>query len=180
MIVDEIDQQRVRNETPTMQDCLNLFAGEFDTPSAAKYVIQLKRFTSLLNKPINEVGRLAFEMELDRIQEERGLSDGTRNSYQAAFSSFFKFLARHKGFKQYQLVNPTKDVPRGKEGKGRMLFLDREQQAALLQACRNSEWGGLYVLVYLLLLTGARRNEIARLRWENVNFSRSHAQRHCH
>lgn len=122
IIIDEIDLRRVRNQTPTMLDCINLFVGECDTPSAAKYVIQLKRFTSLLNTPINEVSRLAFEMELDGIQEKRGLSDGTRNRYQAAFSSFFKFLACHKEFKKYQLVNPTKDVPRGKEGKGRMLF----------------------------------------------------------
>lgn len=169
LIIDEIDQQRARNVTPTLKACINLFSSECDTPSAGRYVDQLNRFENLLSKPVNEITRLMFEMELDRIQEVRGLTDGTRNRYQAAFSSLYKFLARHKDFKQYSLINPTKDVPRGKEGKGRMLFLEKDQQAQLLQACKDSGWNGLYLLVYMLLLTGSRRNEIARLRWENVD-----------
>lgn len=169
IIIDEIDLKRARNQTPTLKTCLNIFSSECDIPSAQKYVKQLNCFDGLLNKHVNEITRLMFEMELDKVQEQRNLSDGTRNRYQAAFSSLFKFLARHKDFKQYSLVNPTKDVPRGKEGKGRMLFLEKDQQVQLLQACKESDWNGLYLLVYMLLLTGSRRNEIARLRWENVD-----------
>lgn len=169
LIIDEIDSTRSKNTTPTLQDCINLFSSQCSTKSAPEYVKQTSRFKTLLDKPINEINRLAFEMELDRIQDEREFTDSTRNRYQAAFSSLFKWLARHKDFKQYQLVNPTKDVPRGKEGGGRMLFLTPEQQSDLLTACKASQWEGLYLLVYLLLLTGSRRNEIARLRWENVD-----------
>lgn len=170
LIIDEIDQQRARNDTPTLQDCISIFSSQCDIPSAAKYVLQISRFTGLLAKPVNEITRLMFEMELDRVQEDRQLSDGTANRYQAAFSSLFKWLARHKDFKQYSLVNPTIGVPRGKEGGGRTLFLTKDQQARLLQACKENRWDGLYPLIYLLLLTGSRRNEIAQLRWENVDF----------
>lgn len=169
IIIDEIDLKRARNLTPKLLDCIRLFGAECETPSVEKYVKQLMTFKGLLATPVNEITRLMFEIELDKVQEARNLSDGTRNRYQAAFSSLFKFLARHKDYKQYSLVNPTKDVPRGKEGKGRMLFLEKDQQVALLQACKDSDWNGLYLLVYMLLLTGARRNEIARLRWENVD-----------
>ncbi|MFA6699939.1 MAG: site-specific integrase [Thiomicrospira sp.] len=169
IIIDEIDLKRARNLTPTLLDCIRLFGAECDIPSTPKYINQLMTFEGLHETPVNEITRLMFEMELDKVQEARNLSDGTRNRYQAAFSSLFKFLARHKDFKQYSLVNPTKDVPRGKESKGRMLFLEKDQQVQLLQACKDSDWNGLYLLVYMLLLTGSRRNEIARLRWENVD-----------
>ncbi|AEG31536.1 tyrosine-type recombinase/integrase [Thiomicrospira cyclica] len=169
MIIDEIDQQRARNITPTLKDCINIFARESNTASVDKYAVQLGRFSELLLKPINEITRLDFELEIRRIRRERKLTPSTANRYQAAFSSLFKFLAAHDDFLQYGLVNPTKDVPRGKEGAGRMLFLDKAEQVQLLQACKESGWSGLYLLVYMLLLTGSRRNEIARLRWENVD-----------
>ncbi|WP_019896257.1 tyrosine-type recombinase/integrase [Hydrogenovibrio halophilus] len=171
LIIDEIDQQRERNTTPTLKECINLFSSQSDLKSAFEYVKQLNRFLGLLDKPVNEIGRLDFELELDRIQEDRGMTDSTRNRYQAAFSSLFKWLARHKDFKQYQLINPTIHTPRGKEGAGCMLFLSKDEQVRLLEACKASKWDGLYLLVYLLLLTGSRRNEIAQLRWENVDLS---------
>ncbi|QCU90259.1 tyrosine-type recombinase/integrase [Thiomicrorhabdus sediminis] len=170
VIIDEINLRRKRDSTPTLQECIVIYGNQCELDSAPKYVRQLQQFTKLHNVPINEISRLAFEIELDRIQDERQFKDPTRNRYQAAFSSLFKWLARQREFKQYQLVNPTKDVPRAKDSQGRMLFLTKEQQVDLLNACKNSRWKGLFPLVYLLLLTGARRNEISCLRWENIDF----------
>lgn len=170
-LIKDLIYEREQSRTPTLQDCIRLFSKESDIASAPRYIFQLERFTGLLKKPINDIKRLDFEMELDRIQDKFDLKSPTRNRYQAAFSSLFKFLASHKDFKKYSLVNPTTGAIRGKESKGRMLFLDQQQQLDLLSACKSSSWSGLYPLIYLLLLTGSRRNEIARLRWENIDLS---------
>lgn len=170
-IIDEIDLSRKRSSTPSFRECMRIYGNQCELPSASKYLRQLEQFQNLHNKPIDEISRLDFEMELDRIQDLREFLNPTRNRYQAAFSSFFKWLARNREFKKYQLVNPTKDVPRMPDSQGRMMFLTKEQQVDLLNAAKNSKWKGLFLLVYMLLLTGSRRNEIASLRWENIDFT---------
>ncbi|SFR50794.1 site-specific integrase [Thiomicrospira sp. ALE5] len=169
LIIDEIDQARARNETPTLKECIPLYLTGCDNKTTLESVQRIQAFTALLNRPINEITRLEFELELDRIQDAKELSDATRNRYQSALSSLYKFIMRQKDFKKYSLINPTQGAPRGKESKGRHLFLEKEQQIKLLEACKASEWKGFYIVVFLLLATGSRKGEITRLRWENVD-----------
>lgn len=169
IIIDEIDLRRARNVTPTLKDCIPIYQTGCDNKTTLESVQKIRAFSALLDKPINEITRLDFELELDRIQDQNNLSDATRNRYQSALSSLFKFMARHKDFKKYSLINPTQGAPRGKESKGRHLFLEKEQQIKLLEACKASEWKGFYIVIYLLLITGSRKSEITRLRWENVD-----------
>lgn len=133
---------------------------------------QLNYFFPFWEKlPINSITRIMVENALDDLALERNLSGPTINRYQAAISSLFKWAAQQRKYRSLQLVNPTIGIVRRKESKGREVFLSKDQQHDLLNSCKNSKWKGLYPLITLLLATGARRNEIASLKWSNVNFS---------
>jgi len=59
-------------------------------------------------------------------------------------------------------------VAKFKEPRGRVRFLSEEERRNLLQACQNSHSPWLYLVVVLLLSTGARKDEIMSLSWSNV------------
>ena len=50
-----------------------------------------------------------------------------------------------------------------------------QERAAFLAACKASQWALLYLLILLGITTGARRGELLRLRWSDINFERSEA-----
>lgn len=51
-------------------------------------------------------------------------------------------------------------------------FLSECERTALLNACRASTWDKLYLLVMATLTTGARRGELLRLTWGDIDFDR--------
>lgn len=75
-------------------------------------------------------------------------------------------------------INPCKGIKGLKEPRGRVRFLDDEERARLLAAVRASSWDRLYPLVLLAITTGARRGEIARLTWADIDLARALASVH--
>ena len=77
--------------------------------------------------------------------------------------------------RQFRVDNPGKGVKLNKP-KRRERFLSGAELArlgeALAQADEDALNGNSLTILRLLLLTGARRNEIASLRWEHVDFER--------
>ena len=47
---------------------------------------------------------------------------------------------------------------------------------ALLEACAKSDWPGLHTLVLLAISTGARRGELIRLKWADVDLKAAFAR----
>lgn len=88
----------------------------------------------------------------------------TCNRYLAALSHAVSFAVR-----EWDWLNehPVRRVKRAREPKGRMRFLSEEERARLLTACRTS--ASLYALVVLALSTGARKGELLRLCWRDVD-----------
>jgi integrase len=66
----------------------------------------------------------------------------------------------------------VKQVTKLKEPRGRTRFLDDDERARLLKACREHSNPALYTAVVLALSTGARQMEIWGLRWNQVSFER--------
>lgn len=68
--------------------------------------------------------------------------------------------------------NPMFKVEKFKVDNERTRFLTKEEQAKLLNACKeHSTTPLLYMLVVLALSTGARRGELLNLKWNDVRFN---------
>lgn len=69
-------------------------------------------------------------------------------------------------------VNPVRAVPRVKFDNARERYLSAEEAERLLKACEGSYNPQLKAIVSLLLLTGARKTELLRAKWEHVDLER--------
>jgi len=103
------------------------------------------------------------------------ISPATVNRYHASIAAVFTWSIKQriapKGW-----IHPCRTVERRPESSGSTRFLDADERARLLQACRASPWPRLYLLVLLALTTGARRGELLGLRWCDVDLE--HAVAH--
>lgn len=69
-------------------------------------------------------------------------------------------------------VNPVRAVPRPRFNNKKERFLTAQEAERLVAACKESANTQLAAIVQLLLLTGARKNEILKARWSNVDLER--------
>lgn len=99
-------------------------------------------------------------------------SGGTVNRYIACLSRALSFAVKERRLLER---NPVSDISRKKEPRGRTRFLTDEERAALLDACTKSEWQPLHTLVLLAITTGARKGELIRLMWADVDLKKGRA-----
>jgi len=102
-------------------------------------------------------------------------SGATVNRYLATLSHLFTTAV-----KEWRLVdhNPVRDISKKKESRGRTRFLSDEERDALLEACQASTWPDLHTLVLLAISTGARRGELIRLKWTDIDLKKARAVVH--
>lgn len=104
---------------------------------------------------------------------KKGVSPQTTNRFKANLSSVFEF-----GKDQYHLKgNPCRFIKSKPEGKGRKRYLNEQEQQRLLRAAKNSSWDKLYLVVLMAVTTGARRGELEKLRWSDIDWTE--CQAHC-
>ena len=108
------------------------------------------------------------------IAEHRDLLARTRKNstvrrYLAALSHTFTIA-----IKEYQWLedNPCRRVRKPPEPCGRVRFLSEEEIHRLLDACLESRNPHLHTVVVLALSTGARKMELLKLRWPDVDLKR--------
>ncbi|MEK6746204.1 MAG: site-specific integrase [Pseudomonadota bacterium] len=97
------------------------------------------------------------------------LSTTSANRYLTALGHVFTIAV-----KQWELQesNPVQRIQKLKEPRGRVRFLSDEERNQLLQACKASNNPHLHKVVVFALSTGARKNEILTLKWQDVSLER--------
>ena len=106
--------------------------------------------------------------------KSRPLAPATINRYQAALSALLTWAQRRRVVPR-NWTNPCRHIELKAERNEVVRFLSEAERAALLQACRQSKWPKLYVLVLMGLTTGARRGELEALRWGDIDLERREA-----
>lgn len=86
--------------------------------------------------------------------------------YMAALSHAFTIAVKEWGWLE---DSPTRKVTKPTESRGRVRFLDDDDRARLLQACKESPNLLLYPCVILALSSGMRQGELMGLKWQDVN-----------
>jgi len=97
---------------------------------------------------------------------DEGIRGTTINRKKAVLSSVFKF-ALSRG---YIDANIVRDVIVENDTKQRDRVLSADERPKLLKACQESHWDRLYLLVLMAMTTGARKGELLKLRWCDIDF----------
>lgn len=91
----------------------------------------------------------------------------TANRYRTTLQAAFTFGKR---VLQWVAENPVESVPKLPEAAGRRRYLSKSELSHLLALCRKSRNPHLFGIVLLAAATGARRDEIRTLRWEDFDW----------
>ncbi len=122
------------------------------------------------DKAVGKITRQEVRSGLKLLEAEK--APATLNRYKAALSALYRFLLH-----EYDIeYNPTKGIPQFKENNARTRFLSDFELPALLNACKQSSWERLYLLVLLAVTTGARRSELITLTWDRINLKQRTAR----
>jgi integrase len=162
----------------TLADLINRYIKD-TLPSKPKSYVKQKQQLELWKK---EIGRYTLaEITPSLLAEQRDhflntitlrgkkRTPATVNRYMAALSHAFTIAIKEWGWLE---SNPLLKVTKPKEPRGRIRFLSDKERSDLLEACKQSSYKPLYLIIVLCLSTGARKMEIIGLQWKDVDFSR--------
>jgi integrase len=119
---------------------------------------------------LREINRRAIAVQLAEVEKESGIV--SRNRLRSSLSAFFTWIIQ-EGFIEANPVIGTRKID---EGGSRERVLTQTELAQLwttLGQSNSTPLGQFGDIVRLLILTGQRRNEIAALRWDEVDFDRA-------
>jgi integrase len=111
--------------------------------------------------PIDSVTRRVIATRLAAI--EKGSGPAAANRMRTSLSAYFMWLAREGYIEANPVVYTNKSVENG----SRERVLSDDELAAIWSAAGDGQYGAI---VKLLMLTGARRDEIASLQWSEIDF----------
>jgi integrase len=121
---------------------------------------------ALGDKPIIDITTIDINEALSTLPSQ--FKNATINRYVAAISVVFSYA-----YKVYGLhVNPVRKIPSLPENNERTRFLSEAERTSLFKACRASKWDKLYLIVLIAITTGARKGELTKLRWNDIDFDR--------
>ena len=121
---------------------------------------------------IQDISSSQIQLALESIKPNHKYA--TLNRYKAALSVIFSFSQK----RFFVSNNPVNDIPSYKENNARTRYLSNEEKTSLLEACRHSHWNKLYLIVLIAITTGARKGELERLKWSDIDFDRGLAYVH--
>ena len=118
------------------------------------------------------IAELRDDLMKEMTYRKKLRTSSTTNRYLASLSRAFNICQKEWNWIK---ENPVRKISRPKENKARERYLEKEEIALLLEACRKSKSPHLYPITLFALATGARKGEIMNLTWQDIDFSRSTA-----
>jgi integrase len=106
---------------------------------------------------------------------EKPAAPATQNRYLAVLRHALNIAKNEWGWLE---DNAAKKVHPKREPRGIVRYLSQEERERLLAACQESEDARLYPVVLVALSTGARKSEVVRLRWRDIDLIRQTAVLH--
>ncbi|MFK5949315.1 MAG: site-specific integrase, partial [Methylococcales bacterium] len=151
---------------------------------------EVNRWLKLIgNKYLTEITKHDVRLGLDQLSNGNGLrgngpnkstelprprANSTINRNKSVISAVLQFACN-----EYDLqVNVARQIRAKPVNNARMRFLSDKERLKLLAACKQSEWGSLYLIVLMAITTGARRSEILNLTWGDIDFEKQNAHLH--
>ncbi len=113
---------------------------------------------------INKVNKQRIRATLRKLAND--MAPATVNRYKASLSAVFTYLQDEHDFAN----NPAREVKQLAENNARCRYLSDDERVRLLEAAKVSGWDRLYMLVIMALTTGARRSDLLRLTWQDIDF----------
>jgi integrase len=117
---------------------------------------------ALHSRSVDSIDRRTIAILLQKIAEERGPS--AANRARAGLSGYFVWLAREGIIEN----NPVTHTNTAKETGARDRVLTDDELKRIWQAAGDDQYGAI---IKLLILVGARRDEIASLRWSEIDIN---------
>jgi len=165
-----------------LSELIERYMERYDGVNARDRRAQLNAWLSLIgDRYLPEITKYDVRQGIDRlakgkvkrgdgrnksIETKKTRSNSTLNRYKATLSALLQFACD-----EYDLpVNVARQVRARRENDGRVRFLSEQERSALLSACKQSAWDKLYMIVIMAITTGARRSELLRLKWSDINF----------
>lgn len=135
--------------------------------------VELRRHLMVQAKPLHNLPVASINkahLATLRKQLENSSGGSAANHVRASVSSFFKWACGEGLVEQ----NPVRDANKSPESAGRERVLSPEELRDIWQCLDDDGKAEGYAdIVRLLMLTGARREEIGALRWDEVNFEQA-------
>jgi integrase len=125
-----------------------------------------RHLTSLNNKRISDIQRSDIERLHNKIKDEKGVYAANRSL--ALLSKIYN-KAIDWGFENN---NPCKGIQKFKE-KSRDRFLQGDEISRFFEELNNEPNETFKDFFYISLLTGARRNNVQSMNWNDINFNRA-------
>jgi integrase len=111
--------------------------------------------------PIESIVRRTIAIRLAEIEEASG--PAAANRVRGSLSAFFAWAAREG----YVDSNPVAFTNKAVENGARERVLSDDELVAIWRGAGDGQYGAI---VKVLMLTGARRDEVASLRWDEIDF----------
>ncbi|CAO4172393.1 tyrosine-type recombinase/integrase [Methylorubrum extorquens] len=119
-----------------------------------------KHWRPLHARPLAEISRADVAVRHRAIEKENGPSAADRAT--SVLSTFFTWAIRD-GLTE---TNPASNMRKAAVTEHKERALANEELASIWRACRDDQFGRI---VKLLILTGLRKNEVAKMRWSEID-----------
>lgn len=119
------------------------------------------------NRYIRDIEADEVELFLKNLAAERNASTNTYKHYHSYISAFFTFCMKRKRIIQF---NPCSAIEAGKPIQKMPFFLYPSEFRDFYEVCRTSRSDRLLVSVLLCTHTGARANEVEKLKFDDIDW----------